>query len=189
MTQEELFTISKLLENGEIDELKYYIECKKLRHFNSTRQYYFENYLANVQMQNKTILFEDQKEKRIVCSNGISIYYINSEYVMPGSPQIVRNPLCQRVTIEIVQKMEHQIEQFVSELISADWFNKRPDITRIEHEDGRDGITHDFRTSEIVMIDRLLGNATYKLDKTNPILYAESEVGHAYVLGLRKPQI
>ena len=189
MTTEELAKISGFLDNNQIEELKYYIECKKIGHFNQSRQYYFENYLENVQKQNKTILFEDKKEHRIICSNGISLYYINSEYIMPNSPRIIHNQLCQRATIETIQKLEQRIEKHVSELTSADWWNRQAEITRVEHEDGADGITHDFKTLEIVMIDRLLGKATFKLDKTNPVLYAESEVGHAYVLGLRKPQI
>lgn len=189
MTKEEIAKISRFLDNDQIEELKYYIERQKIEHFNQSRQYFFENYLENVQMKNKTILFEDKCENRIICSNGISIYYINSNYIIPSSPRIMHNKFCQRVTIEFVQKMEQKIENFVSELIVADWFNKESEITRIEHEDGKDGITHDFRTSEIIMIDRILGNAQFKLDKTNPVLYAQSKVGHAYVLGLKKPQI
>ena len=185
MTREELRIISAFLDSGNIEALREYINSLKLAQFSTLRQTWFEHYLSESPIATKTILYDDSKENQIICSNGISLYYINANYVTLLSPTLVKNTFCQRVTLEEIEKFKRRTEQLITQLIPAEWFSQEGVVTKVENESLLEGIFHIFKTSELNHIDWILGHSQYKIDKQNAILCAESEVGRAYVLGYR----
>ena len=124
MTSEEVNKILGLLNQNKLEELKYYIETKRIRNFSKLRQACFEEYLKFSPISKKTILFDDLLERKIIFSNGVNLYYLNYNYVVLNSPVLIRNNVCKRVGAEELKKVEHRVEQFVSVLTPSEFFTK-----------------------------------------------------------------
>lgn len=190
MTREELIKELKKLDEKTLEELLYRAQQKALANFDESRQRAFEQYLFNGKANKKSIYFDDKVQEKIVFSNGISLYYVNYNFLSINSPVIIRNSLLNEVKIEEIFNIEKQINNNIIKWIDTEWFSENAKYTMVEANGSLSGgqnlVTATFKTSEIVSADAILNKPRYQIDENYPILLAESEVGKAYILGYKK---
>lgn len=199
MTIEEANKLLDLLNKNKLEQLREFIENQKIIHCDFKRQKTFEEYMDCRNYERNPVLYEDQKNGKIIFSNRYSLYYVNSNYLNANSLKIMRNPFGGRVDLEHIQEMEDKIKKYITNLIEAEYFTvsttkviQKPfyvyDVptTLVESTiPGKLVETH-FTQQEIEFADIILDRPKYKVDENSPLLLAESEVGKAYILGYRK---
>ena len=175
----------RTMDKETLNKLLYHIEQEFLPMFNQDRQNNFEKYLMS---HKKNVLCDNQD--KIIFSNGISLYYLNRNYVSLNSPVLINQNIYQTVNIEAITKLETMIKDNSKQLIDVEWFYEDTKDTLVEGNGAQklnSGIiTSKFSTKELGYTKKILDNPTYKMDTEYPILVAESEVGKAYVLGYKK---
>lgn len=182
MTKKEIDEIQELINQNNIEELKNYIEKKKIIHFNQKRQNSFESYLYSSEKR-KPVLFNDRENETIICSNGISIYYINYNYIYLNSSTLITKKPFQELTTQEVKLLDESKQNYITELGPAPFFTRNRNTTLVEGFKGRDKT---FNTNEIDFADSILDFPEYKIDEKYPLLYGESKVGKVYILGYKK---
>ena len=202
MTREEIERLLSMANKKDLVSIKEFLLAEKYKSDNKLRQAAFEEYLRT----NKFGLNYNTTPKLYVnayvqkFSNNVSLYIINKNFFETNTPKLIKarakgaryNHKFEYVSEDFFQKYISQILFNFSDIFSecTDYIETREydKYTLVEYYSKvyNEQIIDKFDRRETDWANIILNNPTYYISHNYPILKAESDIGKAYILGLKR---
>ncbi len=165
------------LEKGDLEILRAYIESEKKRYYLKNAEAALFSYLRK---SNYTDYID---ENRILLTNKVSLYVLNSDELLPEFSRKNKKILSREHTLYLLgelEKYEKKKQQKVGKIKSVNTKEKQ-----IFSED--ESFYHFFESRNFAYSQKFLGEDTsYSICADDPVCLAESEKGKGLILGLRE---
>ena len=200
MKNTEINKLLNLLNKNKLEEIKDYLLSEKEKNKSEARQRYFEKYMCNdgktysLKYGKGTVM--NSRENEIIFSNGISLYYVNKSLFNIDSAKIIKHTDSKKVlphkyinlvNDKYIKRIENSfnINNLESTFIYPNAIEYIYDKTiTISIIDCDDILEKHFLKSEFDQANEILDNPKFKVSSSDPLLYAESNIGKCYILGL-----
>ena len=182
MNYKECNKLLELINSGDLDKLKTYVEKEKTKYYLTNAREALKKYLRN-----SNICFYSNYENGIVLTNGFSGYFLNSDEILTDT---YKNKMAMQDVEDIIDKTMLLIKRY------REYSNQKYGlVSRVENILPRelvlyseyDNYSYRFSKDNYEYANLFLGeNVTYNLVEDNPVCIVNSPKGKGLIMGMRK---